>query len=1162
MFERLAFRGFYRGLRRILFVSMFFIFGEIFAAGAYTVTYNCGSNGTAPASVTQSSGTTITLANGCTGVMTGDYDFNGWYCISNNDLQGAAYNGGDHYTLYDDVTCYAIWTLVNPCDPGSVLSEEILGTYDDSFGSWEAYVDTPEIGIWEFDYGTVSLRGRCSSTQGQYGVPDNPVVSSNANENTYCWCRADSFTPAGGEEPIPLSNNPWIYSGFYASNGCTDSQCQTWCWAESSVFWTSDSWREYFLRALYTTYICEYTLTYNCANGNDNQSALSGGTYQGGQLMGLWSDGGNCDAPTGQTFDYWTCDNGVSVSQNNTVTTPYNNMICTAHWVNLPYSITYNCNNGNNAQSSVNGGTAYMGNTVPLPEALGNNNTGLGYVNVCDQSNTHSFLLWECYDENGNSVNVSFTNVEETMQQINNMPASNVECIAQWSQQRDPVFYTCGQFNNNGTAHDTSFLPITSTNNFDVSTVYPSLCTPDTGYTFDHWNCYQGGNGAIINMNTIVNSGTNIIHPHPYDTLCVAQWTPPTYALTYTCGSIGGSALSGSVVPAANSSSYTAGTTNISLTSANNVDTSGCSGTSGYTFNGWNCHQSGQSGTVNSGYTISTMPAYDVICDAQWTQICTITLNPSNGVTGYGGGDSSSSANNIKTIYSRYGDGAYKTNTNGVLSNKMTSQSGLADTPPSPALGIPVGRYVTITFDAQTPAPTNPVTGNQYSVTNPNNSVVQRGFAGYYSMQSSSGGPTQQYIDADGYITSYGQSAAENINPNNDSCPTWYARYTCPTIFLPYVNLDGYTLMRWRTSNGNISLSMNQYLQGRQEPLCVDADLNAIWRANTYTIQYVLNGGTHGTDHPESATYDIEFPVSNPTRNGYTFAGWTITGMDGVTHYYSANSITPNGVYQSSTTQTTTNTQLAGITDTHFMNLRSISGTVTFTAQWTENTVYLRWEDDNNPGQGDTPSANGSSQCNYGGVGSSFTVPSAPTKQGYSFNGWKVTNWECGLSMLNSNVGGIWHISRGGVDHCVYHEFNTGQEVQNCLDSRLSGLGSNEWEIEFEYGHITGIAKCSALSGDNNNWTWTNANSNWTAQENDLISAGDGSYCWCHATSYTSTNGGQQCNITQNLWVFKDYVYNNHPSVQNYTCISDCARNCAYSIGGFDYFRQAFFSVM
>lgn len=44
-----------------------------------------------------------------------------------------------------------------------------------------------------------------------------------------------------------------------------------------------------------------------------------------------------------------------------------------------------------------------------------------------------------------------------------------------------------------------------------------------------------------------------------------------------------------------------------------------------------------------------------------------------------------------------------------------------------------------------------------------------------------------------------------------------------------------------------------------------------------YKIEYVLNGGTLSEANPQSYTIETsEFTLNNPTRNGYTFLGWTI----------------------------------------------------------------------------------------------------------------------------------------------------------------------------------------------------------------------------------------------------------------------------------------------
>ena len=49
-------------------------------------------------------------------------------------------------------------------------------------------------------------------------------------------------------------------------------------------------------------------------------------------------------------------------------------------------------------------------------------------------------------------------------------------------------------------------------------------------------------------------------------------------------------------------------------------------------------------------------------------------------------------------------------------------------------------------------------------------------------------------------------------------------------------------------------------------------------RMETYTIDYELNGGALEAGKTNPATYTLEtaaFRLEEPTRTGYTFAGWT-----------------------------------------------------------------------------------------------------------------------------------------------------------------------------------------------------------------------------------------------------------------------------------------------
>lgn len=95
-------------------------------------------------------------------------------------------------------------------------------------------------------------------------------------------------------------------------------------------------------------------------------------------------------------------------------------------------------------------------------------------------------------------------------------------------------------------------------------------------------------------------------------------------------------------------------------------------------------------------------------------------------------------------------------------------------------------------------------------------------------------------------------------------------------------------------------------------------DLYARWQANNYKIAYNLDGGTYGTSHPTSADYDTIVTIDNPSKAGYTFTGWTITGYDSTTSGHNAATWT-------------------GETGTSYKNLTATDGAiVTFTATWSK----------------------------------------------------------------------------------------------------------------------------------------------------------------------------------------------------------------------------------
>ncbi len=244
---------------------------------------------------------------------------------------------------------------------------------------------------------------------------------------------------------------------------------------------------------------------------------------------------------------------------------------------------------------------------------------------------------------------------------------------------------------------------------------------------------------------------------------------------------------------------------------------------------------------------------------------------------------------------------------------------------------------------------------------------------------------------------SYSISYTLNSGSYGTYYPTSLTCYTSYTISNP--TRLGYTFTGWSISN--MSTDINHWWGGVDRGTGASASsvtstsnfynlrstsgtvsFTANWSANTYSISYVLDSGTHGTYHPTSGTYDSQFSLSNPTRVGYTFTGWSISGMStNCTHYM--------GGVNKGTSETAT-----GIKSTTFKNLRSTSGTVTFTATWKNNEYTISYVLNGGTHGDDHPTS-----ATYGPAGGEYDVAiSNPTRTGYTFTGWKIENMSTNCS--------------------------------------------------------------------------------------------------------------------------------------------------------------------
>jgi uncharacterized repeat protein (TIGR02543 family) len=106
------------------------------------------------------------------------------------------------------------------------------------------------------------------------------------------------------------------------------------------------------------------------------------------------------------------------------------------------------------------------------------------------------------------------------------------------------------------------------------------------------------------------------------------------------------------------------------------------------------------------------------------------------------------------------------------------------------------------------------------------------------------------------------------------------------TVAIPNANKTGYTFLYWTANFANgttIPLVNGVVPQGSYG----DLTLAAVWNPNpiTYTIEYVLYGGTNAVGNPGLYNVDIVsmfgVSIAVPNRADFVFLGWTVQYSDG-----------------------------------------------------------------------------------------------------------------------------------------------------------------------------------------------------------------------------------------------------------------------------------------
>ena len=248
----------------------------------------------------------------------------------------------------------------------------------------------------------------------------------------------------------------------------------------------------------------------------------------------------------------------------------------------------------------------------------------------------------------------------------------------------------------------------------------------------------------------------------------------------------------------------------------------------GYTFQGWSTTNGATSGSAAGSTGTATGPTtyYAAFTANQYT----VTLNKQSGT---GGTDSVTatydSAMPSATAPSRtgYTFGGYYTSTGGSGTQYYTSSMGSTRnwnlTSATPLYAKWTANQYTVTLNKQNG------TGGTDSVT-----------ATYDSAMPTATAPSRTCYNFGGYYDATGGSGTQYYTSSMGSARTWN-KTSATTLY-------------------------------------------AYWPLASYSISYTLNGGSVSSSNPTSYTCDSSaITLNNPSKTGYTFNGWTGTGLSSAT---------------------------------------------------------------------------------------------------------------------------------------------------------------------------------------------------------------------------------------------------------------------------------------
>jgi len=754
------------------------------------------------------------------------YTFGGWY--SDAELSTSIGAAGDSYTPSADITLYAKWTAHTYAvrfngngNTGGSMDDQNF-TYDKAQeltanAFTRAYTVT-------YNYNgatggnddptataTATFNGWATTADGQVAYSDQQSVSNLTADDGGTVDLFANWTKSSITLPTPTRTG-YTFAGWYS-----DAELSASIGAAGASYTPS---ADITLYAKWTahTYAVRFNGNGNTGGSMDDQDF----TYDKAQKL---TANGFTRAYT-VTFDYNEATGGND-DATATATATFNGWATTADG-EVAYSDQQSVSN----LTADDGGTAnlfanWTKNSITLPTP-----TRTGYT----------FGGW--YSDAGLSASIGAAGAAYT-------PSADITLYAKWN----IITYNI--------SYDLAGGTVATANNttYNIETATFTLNNPTrTGYTFTGWT---GSNGDTPQTKVVITQG-NINDLH-----YTANWNIITYNIEYN--------LDGGTVATANPTTYNIETATFTLNNPTRT---------GYTFAGW----TGSNGTTPQTEVVITQGNINALhYEAHWN---IITYNIEYNLDGGTVATANPITYNVETVTFTLNN---PTRT-GYTFAGWTGSNG--DTPQTKVV-INQGNINALHYEAHWTAHQYAVhfngngnTGgsmdNQTFTYNKAQKLTANAFTRAYTVTYNYNGATGGNDDAtatatatfNGWATTaYGevaysdQQSVSNLTADDGGTVNLFANWTKNSITLPTPIRTGYTFGGWY-SDAELSASIGA--AGASYTPSADIKLYAKWNIITYNISYDLAGGTVAKANP--TTYNIEtatFTLTNPTKPGYTFTGWT-----------------------------------------------------------------------------------------------------------------------------------------------------------------------------------------------------------------------------------------------------------------------------------------------